>query len=330
MIARKMPVTHLLNFLSATRCGSINKASDELHISQPALTRSIKQVEERLGVSLLVRTSSGIVPNDFGKVLLPHLERVEFALQQALYELDALRGTDTRRISFGASPTLVERIIPLALERFTARRPNVTVEFVEGIKQPLLRQLRDGCFDFVIMNMSNEEDEPEFLQEELFTDRLTIVANRRHPIARQPTVSLHDLVQCKWVLPTQVSILRPRLDSVFRKEGLDLPGFAIETASLHVAKQLVLRTDRIAAFPSVMVTGEVRKGSLVALEGYWSFIPRAFAIFFRKGVPLSPIAKELIEHLNKAVRDLGLRPEHELATPRGAGHKRTRMSPARG
>ncbi len=317
MISRKVPLTHLLNFLSVIRCGSINKASDELHISQPALTRSIKLMEERLGVPLLDRTSSGVLPNDFGKALLPHLQKVEASLQEGLYEIESLRGTDTGKVCFGASPVLVERIVPMALESFVARWPNVTVEFVEAIKVPLLEQLADRYFDFVIANMSFEEDEPGLLQEELFTDRLVIVARPDHPIAKHAAITLHDLVHCKWVLPTEVSLLRPRLKNVFRVEGLDLPGFAVETASLHVTKYLVLHTDRIAAFPTVMVEGELRRGSLVELEGRWGFVTRSFGIFLRKGVSLSPAAKGLIGQLKRAVRNLGFRRESELMADKG-------------
>lgn len=309
MISRKIPVTHLLDFLAVVRCGSINRAAEELHISQPALTRSIRHLEERLVVPLLERTTSGVTPTDFGKAILPHLQAVESQLQEALFEIDSLRGTTTGKVRFGGTPLLIEKIVPPALEKFSREWPNLSIEFVEGLQDPLMEGLKKNYLDFILSPALPEDDEPDLLQEALLTDAVIIVAHPENPIARRRNLTLRDLVQCKWVLPVRPSALRPKLEHFFRTEGLDLPAFAIETSILRVTKQLVMKTDRIAALPSMMVEAEVRRKELVALKGEWSFIHRPFSIFFRNGTSLSPVARALIRTIKETARDSGLWPK---------------------
>lgn len=296
----------LFEFLMVVRCGSINKAAKELNTTQPTLTRTIRRLEDVLKVPLLERSPQGIAPSDFGRVLLPFLSNAESQMRLAMLELDKLKAVGGERVAFGATPMLANKLVPQVLQEFVPRHPYLTVEFSEGLKSALLDGLKSGRYDFIMALMSFEEDAGDVLQQELFTDTLVIIARPDHPLTRQATIAVSDIVRCEWIVPTKGLDLRSRLENFFRNEGHDLPAFAVEATLFSAILALVKNTDRISAVPTVMVREELQRGELVALTGAWSFIHRSFSIFFRRGHMLSPSARDLIQTINRHVADLGV------------------------
>jgi DNA-binding transcriptional LysR family regulator len=306
MIPRNIPLSHLIDFLVVTRCGSINKAAELLHVTQPALTRSIKRLEDQLGVPLLVRTPTGIAPTDFGRTLVPYLQKIEGQLRQGLSDIDALRGMSSGRIAFGTTTTFGQQIIPAALGRFLQHWPRLSVEVMDGVKATHLEHLRSGRLDFVLAPISVVEQEPDLLQEELFTDSIGIMARAGNPICQKRDLTLHDLLPLSWVIPSQGTQLRPRLENVFRNEGLELPPFVVEMGAPTLVKRLILTTDRIGSMNRIHVKPELLRGELIELEGSWRFIHCPFGVFTRKGVSLAPAVKELILNIKSAIREFDL------------------------
>jgi DNA-binding transcriptional LysR family regulator len=309
MIPRNIPLSHLIDFLVVTRCGSINKASELLHVTQPALTRSIKRLEDQLGVPLLVRTPTGIAPTDFGRTLIPYLQKIESQLRQGLSVIDSLRGVSSGHIAFGTTTTFGQHIIPAALGRFLQHWPRLSVEVMDGVKDTHLEHLRNGRLDFVLAPISVAEQEPDLLQEELFTDSIGIMARAGNPLCQRRDLTLHDLLAHCWVIPSQGTQLRPRLENVFRSQGLELPPFVVEMGAPNLIKRLIQTTDRIGPINRMHVRPELRRGDMVELEGAWRFIQCPFGIFTRKGVSLAPAVKELILNIKSAIREFDLHAE---------------------
>lgn len=298
----------LFEFLLVVRCGSLNKAAKELNTTQPTLTRTIKRLEDVLEVPLLERSPQGTVPSDYGKVLLPYLSNAENQFRLALHELDQFKAVGEERLHFGSTPMLANKIIPKVLQEFVPRHPYLTLEFSEGLKPALLDGLKSGAFDFIMALSSLEEDAKDVLQQELFTDALVIIARPDHPLTNQDSISVSDIVQCEWIVPTKGLDLRSRLENFFRNEGHDLPAFAVETTLFTSIVALVKNTNRISAVPTVVVREELQRGELVVLEGSWSFIHRSFSMFFRRGHMLSPSARDLISTIKRHIDDLNLKP----------------------
>jgi LysR family transcriptional regulator of gallate degradation len=195
------------------------------------------------------------------------------------------------------------------LSRFVRHWPRLSVEVAEGGTDAHFELLRSGRYDFVLGPVSNEEREPDFFQEELFTDQVGIFIRPGNPLCQRQNLSLHDLIQCDWILPPVGAQLRPRLENLFRNEGLELPPFAIETGTLHIVKRLLVTTDMVGAIARMIIKPELRRGELVELKGSWNFIHRPFGVYWRKGYPLSAAARELILNIKAAIRELDLRPE---------------------
>ncbi|MER2622792.1 MULTISPECIES: LysR family transcriptional regulator [Pseudomonadota] len=306
MNLRSIPVAQLLELLAVVRCGSINRAAQELNTTQPTLTRSIKRLEDRLRVPLLQRTAHGVTPSEYTKAMLPFLQSIESDFRKALAEIEAATGAGAGKICIGSTAMVANKIVPQVLARFVPRWPHLTIEFVEDRKPALLEGLRSGKYDFVMALMSPEEQARDILQQELFTDTLVVIARPGHPLTKLSSLSVRDIVQCKWILPTEGLDLRSRLENFFRNEGHDVPAFPVETTLFTAIVALVKSTDRISAIPSVVVRDELLSGELVALRGPWNFIHRSFSAYFRRGHTLSPSARELFRETRRYITELGV------------------------
>ena len=193
-----MKLHHLRDFAAVARSGGLRSAARALGLTQPALSKSIRQLEAELGTPLFERTTRGSQLNEYGSALLARAERVEHELTRARDELAQMRGSTAGRVAFAASGTPSLLFLPQALRTFRRRFPDADVRIVEGTVALLHPSLADGTLDFVIGPMPWTPIGPEFAVETLFHASRDVIARRGHPLAKAR--SLAELVDAEWIL----------------------------------------------------------------------------------------------------------------------------------
>jgi len=234
--------------------GNILRGSQILNIAQPAATKSIKELEEALGVQLFERSSRGVTPTLYGDVIIKHAKLILTQLRHASEELQSIESGLSGRVFVGtllaASPTL----LPRSLALLRARRPGIAVTVIEGTIDKLMPALRTGDLDVVLGRLPDFREREGLEQEVLYDEPIAIVAREGHPLAAKSALALADLADQSWILPPPETSLRRQLMFAFRRAGIEPPVDAIESVSILTNHSLLLETDLLAAIPYQVAT----------------------------------------------------------------------------
>jgi LysR family transcriptional regulator, regulator for genes of the gallate degradation pathway len=292
-----MNLRQLSNLVAVADSGSITRAAQLLNVSQPAMTRSIRDLERSLGVTLFDRGPRGITPTAYGETLIAHARTIHAELRRAVADLDSIRGIAAGHVRIGAAPLAAADLVPRALARLLAARPNINVTVEEGANRTLLPMLRRGDLDMVVGPLVSDAPETDFSEEVLFYNRLAIVARAGHALAGRTPLGFADLAGQQWILPTPLVTLREQLAQGFRMAGLAMPETAVATTSISCAKMLLLCSDRLTVLPPQLFRTETEQGLVAVLPVQWTLRSRPVGITVRTRGTLSPAARALIEHL---------------------------------
>lgn len=293
-------------FLAAVRHGNLTSAAAELEISQPALSKSIKTLEKSLGVRLLERGRFGVAPTPFGEALMARGTVVEAELRNAVAEIDALKGAARGHVLMGCGPTEANRLLPLALLKLTATRPELNVTVLYGLNEALMPWVKQGEIDFAISSVPATPMDPELAHDRLFSESGAVVARAAHPLARRRQLATADLDGARWILPRRRELERVAFDDLFLAQGLEPPAAAIETTSTVLMKSVVMHSDHLTYIPRELIHWEERAGQLVALKVAGMEWERRVGITRRRRGSLSPAGRLVIDAVKAVARELPL------------------------
>jgi len=284
-------------FLAAVRCGSLTEAAAELGVSQPALSKSIRALEQQLGVPLIERGRFGVVATAFGEALRYHGQVVEAEFRHALGEIEALKGAQHGHVILGCGPTEATRLLPMALNRVQQGRPELRVTVLYGLNESLMPAVKQGDVDFALSSVPGRTQDPDLLHETLFTESAVVVARADHPLARLRQISPAQLAQQLWVLPRQRELERQAFDDYFRGHGINPPTAWVETTSTVLMKSLVMQSDALTFIPRELFHWEERARQLRALPVSGVEWVRAVGLTRRRQGALSPASRFVMECL---------------------------------
>lgn len=296
-----MRLTQIRDFLAVIDSGSIRAAARGLHISQPALTKSIRQLEEELGAVLVTRSVRGAQPTEFGRAFLARARAVNTDLRRAREEIAQLLGSREGNLAVGSAPGPALGLLPAALVRLRARWSQASLRIVDISPPEVLPALREGAVDLALSVRMGPLTQvaSDCLVEPLYLNQTAIVARRGHALAR--ATSLRQLADAEWVRtgsPGNTSAL----PDLFRNAGLPPPRYRVDCSSFLVVPELVACSDLLAVVPLQIVAREGRVGRLVRIPVREPLPAREISLFRRSDVPLTPIARECADILRKAAR----------------------------
>lgn len=142
----------------------MTRASEELHISQPAISQSIKKLEDQLGGTLFLRSNKGMELTEEGKMFYEYVKGALELIGNAENEFTSFKDLSKGEIKVGCSTTLTKLILMDALENFHKDYPNININIVNGLTSNLINDLKLGKLDFVIFNESNVKENNLYLE----------------------------------------------------------------------------------------------------------------------------------------------------------------------
>ncbi|MBK6648308.1 MAG: LysR family transcriptional regulator [Betaproteobacteria bacterium] len=249
--------------------GSIRRAARALHLSQAALTKSLRSLEEDTGVALLVRKSSGVLLTAAGQALLPRAKLIARQLDLAGDELRQSQDIGQGSVCVGLTPFLTLTVLGDAFKAFRKRYPLVQINILEGLVNRVAPALRNGSMDFAIVASSGDVPAAEFASEPWLSYPQTVVVRANHPVLNQLTVT--GLAALEWVLPGSppaysahtTPALSPLAD-MFGKAG-HLPPAMVARGDAMAAMALVRHSDVASIFPLPLLAQTESRG-IVAVE----------------------------------------------------------------
>ena len=286
-------------FVTIVSSGSLGRAAEALHVTQPALSRAIRRLEDELGASLFERHSRGMHLTAVGEALLPHAIVLQREAEQAREEIDAMRGLARGTIRCGAVGSIASLVLPLAVSGVLDQWPNLRVEIIEGVWDRLADALIRREIDLALSMAVPDTDEIVAIGDCRWEDSSYVVAALDHPLRGKQGLTLADTLDAQWAIPPRGTAPFMHMEQAFAEHGLGLPNVVVETRSITVLKSLVSRSGFLSWMAEPMYVTESKSGVFDTLPLPGVAGRRTLTAFRRRhGVLPSPAVK-LLEQLRQ-------------------------------
>lgn len=265
MIDARIKFRHIQTFVEIARQKSVVRAAATLRISQPAVTKTVRELEDVLGTTLFDRDGRGIKLSRSGEIFLKHAGATMTALRQAVdsVSLDAARTGIPVRI--GALPTVSVSIMPKAMASFLAEDTGSTVKIVTGENAVLLEQLRVGDLDLVVGRLATPDKMTGFSFEHLYSEKVRFVVRAGHPLLAENTSIFERLHEFPVLTPTRNSVIGPVVDQFLLAHGVAPLPTRIETVSDAFGRAFLPISDAIWIISEGVVVADIADGTLAVL-----------------------------------------------------------------
>lgn len=303
MLPASIRLRHLRTFVTVARERSLVRAADVLAVTQPAVSKTLKELEGILGTKLFDRSRRGGFLSPTGEIFLRHAEASLSALSRGLEEVEGLSAAAALPVRVGALPTVSARLLPLAIQRFRAQALGATPRIVTGPTAYLTAQLRQGELDIVIGRMGEPEEMMGLLFEHLYSEPIVFAARPGHPLAGHAAPGA-ELARFEFLLPPPGSVIRPTVDRLFMAANLPRPASVVETVSLAFSRAYIRATDAIWVISEGVVLEDLQSGQLTRIAIPTDDTRGPVGISMRAGVAPSPAAEALLATLRLVAADI--------------------------
>ena len=294
-----LDLRQLAAFVAVLNHGSLGRAAASLHITQPALGRTIRRLETQLGAPLFERHTTGMRLTVYGEALRPHAKMLQQEAEQATEEIQALRGLARGTIRVGTIASVASAVLPRALERVLERWPNLQVRILEGVGDVLADALMNYEIDLAIGTSLPDHDNICSVPDWESYDNSYVIASTAHPLRKRRKLYLKDVLNERWVFSPRGTPPADQFMSVLSQHGLGMPNVVIETRSVVAIKSLVVHGRFLSWMAEPMYYAEQRAGLVDSLPIEGVAAQRRLTVFRRRNGNLPAPAAKLLESLRQ-------------------------------
>ena len=260
----RLRIRHLEVFRVLVRTGSQSEAAAQMHITQPALSKWLRELEEQAGCALMARARPLRLTAE-GEVLFRYAERVLGDSYRTGEELQAISAGHSGLLRLGVLWAVAPLLVPRAVMRCQRAVPGLQFRFHEDTLDNLLPALRRHELDCVIGRLHGQAIGSEFHSEALYKEPVRAVVRNGHPLLAKERLSLADTAAYPWILPLPGNPMRVRLEAEFATANIQLPAQQIESTSLLINETLLLESDMISVVSDHLAKRYERTGLLATL-----------------------------------------------------------------
>lgn len=290
----RVRLRHLTAAVAIADNGTMIRAAEHLYTSQPAVSRTLRDLEAIVGVELFVRSARGMTPTVFGHVFLSHARAALGHLTRAQTHIRELVNAEAGKVTVGTHLAGSNSLLPWAVAALKSQHPHVTVAVREATPDILHADLVAGDIDLIVGRLTPSIKPERVEQSRLYEEPVRLVAKSDHPAHQIESPTLADLLDFPWILPVERTTLRGELEQVFRSHQLPMPANLVESTSVLTVRTLLLESDFIAALPMLILRLDPDVQPLsTSLEG----IAREVGVTMATEFPLSPSAALLLDYL---------------------------------
>ncbi|WP_299298160.1 LysR family transcriptional regulator [uncultured Tateyamaria sp.] len=289
----KLDPKHLAQLSVIVEAGSFQTAADRLGLTQPALSRNMKTLEQRLGTVLFNRDGRKSVPNALGLRLSRNGQAIRLAEEQASVLADQSAQGAVGELRIGAPPIVAGRFLSSAMAKFIRENPNCVVEMRTGLVHELRTMLERGQVDFVLGPQSLAEPASGLEFRHLIDDRVGILCRAEHPLAARKRVMAPDLEAQVWLAHSRGSLLRQQTEAAMMASGIRSMHIVCEADSIRSVLEIIAETDLITTMPRA-TTASYLEDRLVFLDFDHPQFLRPLGSIRRTGSQINPIEDKFL------------------------------------
>lgn len=304
MIDPRVKFRHLQCFLEIARQGGIGRAAEALSITQPAASKTLRELEEILGITLMERGRKGIRLTRFGEVFLRHASASVMAIRQGMESVSAALSRGGHVVTAGVLPNVAARLMPRAVSLFKQSALETIVRVSTGSNAELLDELKRGGLDLVIGRLVDPQDMIGLSFEHLYGEPMTLVVRKGHPLTRLKPFDLAAIESYPVSLPSAGTVIRGDIDRFLIAHGIGLPPDRVETISVTYGRAHVLAGDAVWAVPRGAVMGDLDAGLMAELSIDTTPLMGSIGLTTRSDAAPSPLADLLISTIREVAGEI--------------------------
>lgn len=289
--------------------GSVHRAAQALHMTQPAASKLLKGLEDLLGVPLFERLPRAMRPTWYGESMIRHARIALSSLGEAGAEIEALKAGYAGNVAIGAIAGPAMTLLPPALARVAQAYPDLRVSLVVEGSDVLLEQLAQNKIDLMIGRLFARHDKRHLHYQPVAEEQVCAIARPGHPLLSLENPQLQDLALASWVVPPEGSILRHRFELMFQSAGLDPPRRMLGTAALVLLPRLLQDSDHLAVVPFDVARHYAAHGMVEIVPVELSCGMDSFGFITRTDWLLSPGVRAVLDTLKDAAAEIYATPQ---------------------
>jgi LysR family transcriptional regulator, regulator of abg operon len=293
-----MKLNQLRDVVAIAEQGSLRAAARHLGTAQPALTRSLSELERELGAPLFERRSKGMISTKIGEAFIRRAIGILNDVRHAQDEFEQLRGSAAGTITIGLSIAAHLWLLPKTLRPFRRRFPKVHLHIVEGFYPTLELGLQDGSVDFYIGPDPGLALPAVLHSEVLFSGRRAVLCRSRHPLAN--ATSLEELQDAEWITTSITPKAENEIGDLFKRYGLREPTLALQSQSALTLLTCLANSDLLAMAPTQWMDSPFANRILTTIEVREELSAPPIITITRSDVPLVPAANFLLDLMKRA------------------------------
>ncbi len=321
----KLRMMRLIDAVDTHR--SLLKASRALGVTQPALTRSLQEVEEILGGRVFDRHARGARLTPFGTVVCTAARRMLAEINRLDRDLDRLAAGGTGVVTLGALPPAAVGLLPSLLAQVRLRAPDIHVQLAQGHWEDLLPLLAEGELDMIMGRLHQPQAPDEIVREILYFEPFYIMARSGHPLFKKPSLEAADLRYYRFVLPVMSKRVEQEIETALSTLGLS-DAVAFRSSSVAFLREFVQTSDNLTISPPLTMGADFQRGTICRIPFDVPGPPRPAGVALLRGRPLSHAARVFLDIMRAHSGDLSAaaHAKANISEPR-APAKKARRSP---
>jgi DNA-binding transcriptional LysR family regulator len=308
-IGRRMKLHDLHVLMAVVQAGSMSKAASLLNTTQPAISRSIAELERTIGVRLLERNAQGVEPTQYGRALLKRGVAVFDELKRGIQDIEFLSDPNVGELCVAATAALAEGVVAAVIDRLSRQYPHVVFHVVVGGVPAQYVELRERRAELGLVRMSELDPEEDMNQDVLFEVEapFVVVASTENPWAGRRKIELAELVHEPWTWPAPGTAFDSLVVEAFRANGLKPPRATVYADAINLRSRLAANGRFLAVVPAFVMKSPGKNASLKVLPVELPTTRRQIGIITLKNRTPSPLAQLFIKCAREIAKPLAKR-----------------------
>ncbi|TQR21718.1 LysR family transcriptional regulator [Psychrobacillus vulpis] len=273
---------------------NFSKAATKLYITQPSVSHAIKQLEEKLGVQLFIRTSKGVAITNEGETLFEYIHKVFGLIDTAEQKISELKNLESGHVTIGGSDSTCKHYLLPYIQTFQNEFPNIQIRLQHGSTPQILDKLNNGRIDLGIVHLPINDSQIQLT--EFLSISSTFVVGEKYKELANKNISLEEMLNYPIISFSETSSSRSFLNQLFLKQGLSLNP-EIEVGSVELLIECAKIGMGIAFVTKELVSKELSKGELFEVYLNEKIEKRNIGLVTRKNISLSVAADKFYKHL---------------------------------
>ncbi|GAB7531328.1 hypothetical protein PS3A_37400 [Pseudomonas sp. 3A(2025)] len=286
---------NLIDTLDRTR--NMHQAAEQMNLSQPALSKMLKEIESQLGFAVFERLPRSMVPTPLGAQVVRYAQLALNDAQTFVEQINNLSAGGHGHLKVGGIFAATAVVLPEAIVQIKARWPLLAIEVVEQTSDHLMEMLEERTLDLAIGRFTEQSQQQRYDFQALAPEPFCIVVNSRHPLCDAGPMTLQELVDWPWMFYPKGTPIRGRMEDVFAQANVAVPRNTIETISMQTFLKVLQSGPMIGMLPDAMVQAQLDSGLLQRLDTPLYLTPQYYGILTRKGESLAGPVREFADIL---------------------------------